>query len=105
MAVQSGLVLVSIHGAPSTAVITTSLTRFTMDIGEVLLGRDQDAIRAARDRASHAWPAIVGFALGATLGAALYAAVGLSGLTLPAGLALLALIVARSSPGGEPSSP
>lgn len=91
MAVQNALVQVSVHGAPSTAVMTTNITRFTMDAGEVLLGRDPAATAAARRRASHTWPAIVGFAAGAALGAALYAATGLWSLAFPTGLALLAV--------------
>jgi uncharacterized membrane protein YoaK (UPF0700 family) len=91
MATQNALVQVSIHGAPSTAVMTTNITRFTMDAGEVLLGRDPSARVAVRLRASHTWPAIIGFAVGAALGAALYAAAGLVALALPAGLALIAI--------------
>jgi uncharacterized membrane protein YoaK (UPF0700 family) len=91
MATQNALVQVSIHGAPSTAVMTTNITRFTMDAGEVLLGRDPSARVAARRRASHTWPAIIGFAVGAALGAALYAAAGLVALALPAALALIAI--------------
>jgi len=91
MAVQNALVQISIHGAPSTAVMTTNITRFTMDIGEVLLGRDPAQAIAARGRLLHTWSAIVGFAAGAAAGAALFAAAGLSSLALPVGLALLAL--------------
>ena len=38
MAVQNALVQISLAGAPSTAVMTTNITRFTMDLGAVLLG-------------------------------------------------------------------
>lgn len=102
MATQNALVQVSIHGAPSTAVMTTNITRFTMDAGEVLLGRDPSARVAARRRALHTWPAIIGFAAGAALGAALYAAAGLAALALPAGLALIAIaaIQTRTSQRG-----
>lgn len=95
MATQNALVQISVRGAPSTAVMTTNITRFTMDIGEVLLGRDPSAAGAARRRASHTWPAIAGFATGAAFGAALYAAVGLPSLTLPTGLALISLVAAH----------
>jgi uncharacterized membrane protein YoaK (UPF0700 family) len=91
MATQNALVQVSVRGAPSTAVMTTDITRFTMDIGEVLLGRDPSAAGAAARRASHTWPAIAGFATGA----ALYAAAGLPSLALPTGLALISLGAAR----------
>ena len=36
MAVQNALVRISLTGAPSTAVMTTNVTVFTMDLGEIL---------------------------------------------------------------------
>jgi uncharacterized membrane protein YoaK (UPF0700 family) len=93
MAVQNALVQASLKGAPATAVMTTNITRFVMDIGEVLLGRDPDDRAKARIRAKHTWQAIVGFAAGCGLGAACYTSVGLWSLALPAGLALLALAI------------
>jgi uncharacterized membrane protein YoaK (UPF0700 family) len=61
-----------------------------MDVGDVLLGRDSDAVAKARSRAKHTWPPIVGFTVGCGLGAAGEAAIGLWSLALPAGLALFA---------------
>ena len=95
MAVQNALVQISIRGAPSTAVMTTDITRFVMDAGEVLLGRDPATAAEARHRAAHTWPAIVGFAAGAAVGAALYGAIGLPSLALPTGLALASFICER----------
>src|SRR5208337_1640559 len=69
MAVQNALVQVSLTGAPSTAVMTTNVTRFTMDVGEMLLGHDSDEVAKSRQRAKHTWPAIVGFIIGCGLGA------------------------------------
>src|ERR1700687_3783347 len=91
MAVQNALVQISLKGAPSTAVMTTNLTRFMMDAGEVMLGRKPADVAKARDRAMRTWPAIVGFAIGCGLGATCEAAIGLRSLALPAGLALLAV--------------
>ena len=108
MAVQNALVQISVRGAPSTAVMTTNITRFTMDVGHVLLGRDPAAAAAARGRAARTWPAIVGFGAGAALGAALFRAVGPESIALPTGLALLALAgvhqgtAARAQAGREP---
>jgi uncharacterized membrane protein YoaK (UPF0700 family) len=97
MSVQNALVQISLQGAPSTAVMTTNVTRLTMDIGELLLARDPDDVAKARGRAKRTWPAVVGFALGCGLGAAGEAALGLWSLALPAGLALLALALAMSA--------
>jgi uncharacterized membrane protein YoaK (UPF0700 family) len=109
MAVQNALVQLSLRGAPPTAVMTSNLTRFTMDVGQVLLGRDRAEVTQARRRAARTWPAIVGFAAGAAGGAACFAAVGLVSLAVPAGLALLALALSlgpapdRGQPAGKPA--
>jgi uncharacterized membrane protein YoaK (UPF0700 family) len=78
--------LILIKGAPSTAVMTSNVTRFAIDIGEMLLGGDPADVAKARNRAACTLPVIVGF----TLGAACEAALGSWSLALPAGLAMLA---------------
>ena len=103
MAVQNALVQISLQGAPSTAVMTTNITRFMMDLGEVLLEGDPDSVAKARGRASRTWPAVIGFAVGCGLGAACESAIGLLSLALPTGLALLAFAMTlgtRSTSGG-----
>jgi uncharacterized membrane protein YoaK (UPF0700 family) len=90
-AVQNALVRISLRGAPATAVMTTNITLFTIDAGEILLARDLSGAAKARDRARHTWPAIAGFLVGCALGAACEAALGLGSLVVPAGFALLAL--------------
>jgi uncharacterized membrane protein YoaK (UPF0700 family) len=97
MAVQNALVRVSLKGAPSTAVMTTNITLFTMDVVKILLRGDVSGVAAARDRAANTWPAIVGFLLGCTLGAACEAAFGLRSLVLPATLALYAIALGVSA--------
>lgn len=97
MAVQNALVQLSLRAAPATAVMTTNITRFTLDVGEALLRRDPADTVQARRRAARTWPAILGFTAGAALGAACYAAAGLWSLVLPAGLALLALAISLAS--------
>ena len=91
MAVQTALVQLALKGAPATAVMTTNITRFIMDLGDALLGREPGDVIQARWRAKHTWPVIVGFTAGAALGAACFAAVGLKALALPVALSLLAL--------------
>jgi uncharacterized membrane protein YoaK (UPF0700 family) len=98
MAVQNALLQISLTGAPPTAVMTTNVARFMIDIGDVLLGRDSDAVARARNRAKDTWPPIVGFTVGCGLGAAGEAAIGLWSLVLPAGLALLVCVLARTFP-------
>ncbi len=103
MAVQNALGQLSLPRAPSTAVMTTNLTRFIMDAGEALLGHDPAEMAEARRRAKDTWPVIIGFTVGAGLGAACFAAAGPKSLGLPAGLALLALVMslAPRPVGGE----
>ncbi len=101
MAVQNALVQISLKGAPSTAVMTTNITRFMMDVGDVILGRRPADVAKARDRAMRTWPAIVGFAVGCGLGATCEAAIGLRSLALPAGLALLALAMSANPRGDQ----
>ena len=98
MAVQNALVQISLKGAPSTAVMTTNVTHFMMDVGEMLLGHDPDKVGKSRRRAKHTWPAIVGFTIGCGLGAACQAVAGLWSLALPTGLSLLAFGMSFASP-------
>jgi uncharacterized membrane protein YoaK (UPF0700 family) len=101
MAVQNALVQISLQGAPSTAVMTTNITRFMMDVGDVMLGRRPADVAKARDRAMRTWPAIVGFAVGCGLGATCEATFGLWSLALPAGLALLAVAMSTNLEGDQ----
>jgi uncharacterized membrane protein YoaK (UPF0700 family) len=95
MAVQNALVRILV-GAPATAVMTTDVTTFMMDIGAILFRRDPSEIAHARTRARRTWPAIVAFTVGCSFGAVLEATIGLWSLALPIGFALLALALGFS---------
>ena len=99
MAVQNAMVAMSLKDSPTTAVMTTNITRFVMDVGEVLLGNDPDKVTEARRRSSHTFPAIIGFAGGAGLGAACFVVAGLWSLMLPTTLALIALAISLGDAG------
>ena len=90
MAVQNALVQIALKSSPTTAVMTTNVTHFMLDLGEMLAGDDATKIATARHRAMHTLPVIVGFATGCGVGALYEAAAGLSSLALPTCLALLA---------------
>ena len=95
MAVQNALVQIALKDVPSTAVMTTNITRFMMDIGEVMLGRTpSDVAKARAPGRLLTWPAIVGFAVGCGLGATCEAATGLTAPALP-----VELTVARGCDG------
>ena len=107
MAVQNALVRLSLRGAPATAVMTSNITVFTVDIGEMLFGRDPAGVAAARDRAKHTWPALAGFFLGLGLGAPCESTFGLMAMILPTGFSLAALalgMAASSRPAKDQSS-
>lgn len=93
MAVQNVLGQVSLKEAPSTAVMTTNLTRFAVDLGEVWLGRDPGGRAKAVARARHTGLAIAGFVVGSCLGAWCQVHVGFWSLTVPTGLVLAVLAV------------
>jgi len=90
MAVQNALVQISLKGSPTTAVMTTNVTHFMLDLGEALAGGGAAKVAEARNRAMRTLPVIVGFTIGCGLGAACQAAAGLWSLALPTGLGLLA---------------
>jgi uncharacterized membrane protein YoaK (UPF0700 family) len=94
MAVQNALVQISLTNTPTTAVMTTNVTHFMLDLGEVLVGRDHAKPARARTRAMRTLPVIVGFSIGCVFGAAFEAVAGLWSLALPTGLALLAFAMA-----------
>jgi uncharacterized membrane protein YoaK (UPF0700 family) len=93
MAVQNALVQISLTNTPTTAVMTTNVTHFMLDLGEALVGRDDAKVARARAHAMHTLPVIVGFTIGCVFGATFEAAAGLWSLTLPTGLAVLAFAI------------
>ncbi len=97
MAVQNALVQLSLKDAPSTTVMTTNLTRFVLDLGEVWLGRDPGGRAKAAARARRTGVAIAGFVAGSGLGAWCQAHVGPWSLVMPTGLALAALVITYCS--------
>lgn len=90
MAVQNAVVQIALKNSPSTAVMTTNVTHFMLDLGVVLAGVDATKVATARHRAMHTLPVIVGFTTGCGLGALYEAVAGLSSLALPTCLAALA---------------
>jgi len=104
MAVQNALVPIALKGVPSTAVMTTNITRFTVDLVELLVGRNAEEIERARHQARQTAPAIAGFIVGCALGGAAEVAFGLWSLALPVALALLALGLAFAVEGGTEHS-
>ncbi len=97
MAVQNALVQLSLKNCPATAVMTTNMTRFVLDIGEIVLSNDADENRTARARAKGIWPAIVGFIVGCAIGALCEMTWGLWALSFPVILALFAVMMGRCS--------
>jgi uncharacterized membrane protein YoaK (UPF0700 family) len=97
MAVQNAIVQVSIKGMPSTAVMTTNVSRFVVDSIAVLSEPNRDLAAKAGARAKHTAPAIIAFAIGCGLGAGCEIIIGLWALALPTCLAFLALVIGLAS--------
>jgi len=98
LGVQNALVQVSLHGVPTTAVLTTNVARFTTDIGTILLGAERAVEDAARRGAAKIWPSIVGFVVGCCVGALCESRYGLNAVAFPTGLALIAFAMAWAEP-------
>ena len=92
MATQNALVRLALPGVPSTAVMTTNITQFTVDVATVIRGvSEPEELIRARSRASITFPCMLGFLAGCASGAVLEIHFGLRALALPALLASLAL--------------
>jgi uncharacterized membrane protein YoaK (UPF0700 family) len=96
MAVQNALVQISLAGLPSTAVMTTNLTRLVVDLGETLFGAQAGDRAKAASRAWRTGTAIAGFVAGCSLGAWCQSRFGLWSLALPTGLALGTLAITNT---------
>jgi uncharacterized membrane protein YoaK (UPF0700 family) len=94
MALQNALSQIGLKNVPSTAVMTTNVTHFILDLSELAHAGDAATRAAARERALRTLPVIAGFVIGCALGALYQAGAGLWSLTLPTGLSLLALVIA-----------
>jgi uncharacterized membrane protein YoaK (UPF0700 family) len=91
MAVRNALVRVSLAGVPSTAVMTTDISVFTMDLGEIWFGRNQSSRTVSRARMQRTWPAIAGFLFCCIVGALCEQAFGLTSFAVPTLLSLGAI--------------
>jgi uncharacterized membrane protein YoaK (UPF0700 family) len=69
MAVQNALIQIALATAPSTAVMTTNLTRLMKEVGAVLVGGDAADIAKAKSRTAQVGSVLGGFAIGCGLGA------------------------------------
>jgi uncharacterized membrane protein YoaK (UPF0700 family) len=106
MATQNALVRFALPGSPSTAVMTTNITQFTVDLAAIVRGvNEPEDLARARRRASVTFPCIVGFMAGCAAGAVLETHFGLWALALPAGLATLALTLDALKSDGRPHPP
>jgi uncharacterized membrane protein YoaK (UPF0700 family) len=72
MATQNALVRLALPGTPSTAVMTTNITQFAVDLATLARGQGQpDELAPARRRARQTFPCMLGFVAGSACGAVL----------------------------------
>ncbi|MFZ1427793.1 MAG: YoaK family protein [Geminicoccaceae bacterium] len=91
MAVQNALVQTEFPGTPSTAVLTTNITRFTVAAVEAVAGPSVKR-GDARDKVRSTSLPIIGFVTGCAAGGCVEWQIGLGALLLPILLALSALL-------------
>lgn len=89
MAVQNAVARLSFGKLAPTTVMTGNVTQTVIEFVDFARANG-DAIGAARARIAHLWPPVLGFAIGALLGALLYARWGIGCVALPM-LALVAV--------------
>jgi uncharacterized membrane protein YoaK (UPF0700 family) len=94
MAVQNALAQIALKNTPTTAVMTTNITRLMIDVGTVLVSGNAADLAKAKSRALNTLPVVIGFGIGCAFGAAGEAYVGLWSLMLPMALALFACVIA-----------
>jgi uncharacterized membrane protein YoaK (UPF0700 family) len=91
MAVQNVIAQTSMRGTPSTAVLTSNVSRFTVALVESLAG--PPALRGrAGDDVAWTWAPILGFVVGAAAGGFLEWVFGLRALLLPVVVSLAAIV-------------
>ena len=95
MAVQNATVQICLKGTPATTVMTTNVTRFAVDIGELIVGRDSSRGQEARVNVKHTGVSIFGFVIGCAIGAAAETAFGIWSTVVPAALAIVAVALGR----------
>src|ERR1700756_5525799 len=92
MAVQNALVRLEFPGAPSTAVMTTNVTQFTVDFATLVRGHDEsNDLASVRRRADLTLASVIGFLIGLAVGAVLEMHFGLWSLIFPAILAAVSI--------------
>jgi len=102
MAIQNALVRLALPGAPSTAVMTTNVTQFTVDFATLVRGHDEwDELPRVRRRADLTAVSVLGFAIGLALGAVFEIRFGLWSLIFPVILAALSIPVGDAWTGSR----
>jgi uncharacterized membrane protein YoaK (UPF0700 family) len=97
MAIQNALVRLALPGAPSTAVMTTNVTQFTVDFATLARGHDEpNDLATVGRRADVTLGSVIGFGVGLGLGAVLQIHFGLWSLIFPVTLAALSIPLGES---------
>ncbi|MGD9509488.1 MAG: DUF1275 family protein [Geminicoccaceae bacterium] len=92
MAVQNALVQTELPGAPTTAVLTTSITRFAIASVDAVAAPLEER-ETGRAKAAALLPPILGFLAGCLAGVVLARQIGLAALMLPTFLATVATLL------------
>ena len=97
MATQNVLSTLGLPGVPSTAVMTTNIVHFMVDLATLTRKRNaQDTIARAKHRSSITFQCVIGFLVGCIAGAILEMRFSLNALAFPVALAILAIPLGQS---------
>ena len=97
MAIQNGVVRQALPGSPGTAVMTTNITRATVDLARLARGHAVGEERLQiRHRANVTLLSVIGFVVGVILGALLQIHFGAWSLALPVLLAAISIPLGES---------
>jgi uncharacterized membrane protein YoaK (UPF0700 family) len=96
MAIQNEAHRAHLPNAPPSTIMTGTTTQIMMDLGDLIHGLAPDKARAARGRLAQMTVSALAFALGCTLGALLYAWLGVLCFWIPPALVLSALSMRRA---------
>jgi len=103
MAIQNGVVRQALPGSPSTAVMTTNVTRVAVDFARLARGHAVGAERVQiRHRADVTLLSVIGFVTGVVAGAVLETYLGLWSLAFPVLLAAVSIPLGERWPTASP---
>jgi uncharacterized membrane protein YoaK (UPF0700 family) len=105
MAIQNEAHRAHLPGAPPSTIMTGTTTQIMMDLGDLMHGIAPEKAKAARGRLTQMTLSALAFAVGCTLGALLYAWLGVLCFWIPPAMVLGALLMRRALADADTHNP